>query len=64
MARVVYVSIEADFEDTTEVADGDQHLTDEQLHDKFADNASRLFDEAVAEGNYNLGSIEVEVKHV
>lgn len=61
MGRTVNVIVRCEYEDTIDVDKEDEHLTDAQLHDKFADEAQELFRDAVREGWHDITSIQVEV---
>lgn len=61
MSRTVKVTIRAEYEDTFEVDEEEEHLTDEELHDKYASEADELLEEAVSSGWHDTTSVDVEV---
>lgn len=62
MGRTVKISMEVEYEDEVDVDPEDEHLTDEQLHDKYVDEASDLLKEAVEHGWHDVTSVDVKVE--
>lgn len=61
MARAVRVTVHAEYEDTIDVVEDEQNLTDNELKDKYSEEATLMLKEAVAHDWHEITSVDVEI---